>query len=472
MGNDVNPLVIERIPHDPPYPGENGNWFVCDPETGEYVDSGEPASREGQAGTIESVEAITIESDQPAEVENTGTKLAAKLRFKIPQGKQGKPGPAAPNTQAQYSADKDNWHDEFQEGDLWQRLSYDKGKTWGNPMPTTMAGMATGGNADTLHGKVPQQVVEGALHGYGMKEVVIDASALDQNTYYPVTIPLTTNGTWKRIDVVVALNSGTTPAWSTHELGFSCCYMSKVQGAIHEVSPEDIRQIEHYSYQHIADAAFPIIGNMQMMHSGTEVIFVRGGGRYYFYTSHDLSDITLRSSAYTLNGETAAPISLETARPVMAMCKKSFLYADATISINGESKRLGDNPSFNVGTVGWTTGNLANNTSGVCEAKFKVMGDQVQLRLYISGGGGNPVVASGGFKITNLPTLKNTSKAMPAGCRYPIYSGPTTVAIAATILYWAGDFTINGMDPYGNEPSIYYGGYNDDNEIDLFFDLA
>ena len=53
-----------------------------------------------------------------------------------------------------------------------------------------------------------------------MQLTEIDASGLDENTWYPVTIAAGERMNI-RVEVLVALDSGTKPSWSTHERGFS-----------------------------------------------------------------------------------------------------------------------------------------------------------------------------------------------------------------------------------------------------------
>lgn len=52
-----------------------------------------------------------------------------------------------------------------------------------------------------------------------MQRTEIDASGLDENTWYPVTIAAGERMNI-RVEVLVSLDSGTKPSWSTHERGF------------------------------------------------------------------------------------------------------------------------------------------------------------------------------------------------------------------------------------------------------------
>jgi hypothetical protein len=52
----------------------------------------------------------------------------------------------------------------------------------------------------------------------------------------------------------------------------------------------------------------PIGGIRQMHNSSEEVVWVRGGGNYFLYSSHAISP-TLRTSSYSLYGDTVSPSS-------------------------------------------------------------------------------------------------------------------------------------------------------------------
>ena len=79
-------------------------------------------------------------------------------------------------------------------------------------------GAGSGLDADLLDGLHLADIRGG---GYAMQETWIDASSLDVNTYYPVAMGLPANAN-VRLEVIVALDSGTKPSWSTHARGYSC----------------------------------------------------------------------------------------------------------------------------------------------------------------------------------------------------------------------------------------------------------
>lgn len=118
---------------------------------------------------------------------------------------------------------------------------------------------------------------------YVMNPYTIDASTLDESMYYPVTIGISSDYN-SRIEVNVVLNGGK-PSWSTHERGFSVAFVEEVFGFGRGVLNNVNRRIFVNSYNYVNDG-YPPIGNVsQMSNANHEVIWVRGGGKYYFKVS-------------------------------------------------------------------------------------------------------------------------------------------------------------------------------------------
>ena len=78
----------EGIALHPPIAGDNGNWWIWDSATEQYVDSGE------DMGVSVSVDpnTITLPAGSQASVTNTGTDTDPVLQFSIPQGAKGETG--------------------------------------------------------------------------------------------------------------------------------------------------------------------------------------------------------------------------------------------------------------------------------------------------------------------------------------------------------------------------------------------
>lgn len=168
----------------------------------------------------------------------------------------------------------------------------------------------------------------------GYYKYTIDASSLDQNTYYPVTMYLGVHHT-VRISVIVALDSGTKPAWSSHASGYSVRFIEEVNGSGWGTS-EVSRNILANEYR-FANAN-PVGRVEQMTNSSTEVIWVRGGGKYFFYLSIPYITPALRTSTFTNASQSVSPRT-DTMDLRMAAngngIAVSKLYAHNSIEING-----------------------------------------------------------------------------------------------------------------------------------------
>lgn len=149
--------------------------------------------------------------------------------------------------------------------------------------------------------------------GYMMQCTEIDASGLDENTWYPVTIAA--GGRMNiRVEVLVALDSGTNPSWSTHERGFST-------RKIWEFAP-DVWGVNRGSYIAIYLSDFvhadidPVRGLGNLSHFDTCYVFVRGGGKYYFYASHE-AKVILHTDTYAPGDQSVSPTT-ETPAEIVA----------------------------------------------------------------------------------------------------------------------------------------------------------
>lgn len=144
---------------------------------------------------------------------------------------------------------------------------------------------------------------------YVMSKYTIDASGLDEGTYYPVTIKLSSGHNY-RIEVLVQLDSGTKPSWSTHNSGFSVRFIEEVQGNGWGAVTERRRILDyHYGFCNVS----PISNVGQMRNSSTEVIYVRGGGKYFFFvsgSSFNTPEPILRTSTYTISEQDVSPLAI------------------------------------------------------------------------------------------------------------------------------------------------------------------
>lgn len=143
-------------------------------------------------------------------------------------------------------------------------------------------------------------------YGYVLKEYTIDASSLDEDTWYPVTMSVSC---WRnvRIELIVALD-GSAPSWSTHPTGgFSCRAIWEVNGYGYGTTRIN-RTIYEFDTLWVKTDACPMGGIGQLGNSSLEYIFVRGGGKYSFRISHNVVPL-LQRVAFTAQGESLSPIT-------------------------------------------------------------------------------------------------------------------------------------------------------------------
>ena len=137
----------------------------------------------------------------------------------------------------------------------------------------------------------------------GYKYTVIDASALDENTWYPVLINVSAYGKITHIEITNSLSQNK-PSWATHESGFTCKKVWDVYGSNWGVVP-DISRTVYVSMYSWCDTD-PVRGIGQLYNSANEYVYVRGGGEYEFWTSNSSVPVLITESS-TFSQETIAP---------------------------------------------------------------------------------------------------------------------------------------------------------------------
>lgn len=162
-----------------------------------------------------------------------------------------------------------------------------------------------GGSADieSLKQYINDSFSSARSFGYMMGLTEIDASGLDENTWYPVTIAAGERMNI-RVEVLVALDSGTKPSWSTHRRGFSVRKIWEFAPNAYGVNRDSIITIHLSDFIH-ADID-PVRGLGNLSHYDTCYVFVRGGGKYHFYASHE-AKVILHTDTYTPGDQSVSP---------------------------------------------------------------------------------------------------------------------------------------------------------------------
>lgn len=158
--------------------------------------------------------------------------------------------------------------------------------------------------------------------GYMMQLTEIDASGLDENTWYPVTIASGERMNI-RVEVLISLDSGTKPSWSQHERGFSTRKIWEFAPNAWGVNRDSNITIYLSDFVH-ADID-PVRGLGNLSHFDTCYVFVRGGGKYHFYASHE-AKVILHTDAYAPGDQSVSPTTETPAGIVANIATKE--YAD------------------------------------------------------------------------------------------------------------------------------------------------
>lgn len=227
-----------------------------------------------------------------------------------------------------------------------------------------------GGSADieAIKKYVDDSVTSARSIGYMMQLTEIDASGLDENTWYPVTI---TAGArmCMRAEVLVALDSGTKPSWSTHKRGFSTRKIWEWAPSTWGINA--VSDIKVYLSDFAHTNLDPVRGLDFLSHFDTCFVFVRGGGKYHFYTSHG-AQVILHTSTYKPSEASDQSVSptTTTPKPINALDLKN--YGKVIDVPNGSYLTL------NVNRVGADAIDYINNVFGSKDRLKEVIMDIIE----------------------------------------------------------------------------------------------
>ena len=227
-----------------------------------------------------------------------------------------------------------------------------------------------GGSADieAIKKYVDDSVTSARSIGYMMQLTEIDASGLDENTWYPVTIAAGAR-MCMRAEVLVALDSGTKPSWSTHERGFSTRKIWEWAPSTWGINA--VSDIKVYLSDFAHTNLDPVRGLDFLGHFDTCFVFVRGGGKYHFYTSHG-AQVILHTSTYKpseANDQSVSPTTT-TPKPIKALDLKN--YGKVIDVPNGSYLTL------NVNRVGADAIDYINNVFGSTDRLKEVIMDIIK----------------------------------------------------------------------------------------------
>lgn len=146
-----------------------------------------------------------------------------------------------------------------------------------------------------------------ALSHLSQKQLTLDLTSLDQNKWYPCIIGVPAyGGTPLRITIFNGLR-GNKPSWASHSSGFSLLLDYYVLGSGWGTMAS-ISKLNWYFGSYGGETAFG--GRQQNTMATTEIIYLRGGGIYYYRTTNGQA-LTVKPNGYTWSGSSynySAPV--------------------------------------------------------------------------------------------------------------------------------------------------------------------
>lgn len=258
-----------------------------------------------------------------------------------------------------------------------------------------------------------------------------DTSVYDENTWYPCTgTPISSHSyTFERINVSVHLNSGTKPSWSSHDNGFSCDLDLLVKGRNWggtDGASICFTRSCNFTIDNIMPCGFEQMGN-----SSTPVLYLRGGGRYYVYTSYKC-EWTPRTAEYTVSSQSVTP---KTEYPRIIITKSAI---SANLDGNADASRVLVDISGTPLQIGESTKPVyfANGKPVACESlpyASKSIYNDTSVSINRDS---NSTVGAGSIAISD-------SKAVASGiCSYA-HGGSQMVGSSGNIIYTtaSGDYS-------------------------------
>lgn len=213
-------------------------------------------------------------------------------------------------------------------------------------------------NADMLDG-----YHSGSFESYQL--VVIDASGLNNNTWYPVTMSI---GNSLQTRIRIEGNTSANASWNSRSDKYMALILDYTVNGSSWGWTGVSRAIHRYTEG--AGTSSCLRGLGQLTNSSIEYVFVRGGAKYNFYVSRFIVP-TLRTSTYTSNSQsvsptTTAPAAIATPSLTFSAGRFSALTyypitGINTVNIPTNTSHLTNDSGFWTGTRYWA--NVAVSTA-------------------------------------------------------------------------------------------------------------
>lgn len=222
-----------------------------------------------------------------------------------------------------------------------------------------------------------------ALSHLSQKQLILDLTSLDQNKWYPCIIGAPAyGGTPLRITIFNGLR-GNKPTWASHQSGFSLLLDYEVTGSGWGTLYANSK-LDWYFGSFGGETAFG--GREQNTMASTEIIYLRGGGIYYYRTTNGQA-LTVNPNGYTWSSGSynySAPVKTSQDNSPMDKTFDQVYWAPNNLrntrtiwgqSFNGTqnvSGALSGVTTINASNMIYTAGHISNGGSIYCNGRFIV----------------------------------------------------------------------------------------------------
>ena len=124
-------------------------------------------------------------------------------------------------------------------------------------------------------------IQNGEIPGNSIREINLTDPSYGQDTYFPVILSDISTTTRTHLSIVATLDGGAKPSWALHPAGFSANVAWDVTGSGWGTTVPD-QVINNAVWNHCVNDVSPIIDVTQDWTSSQPLVWLRGGGRYYY----------------------------------------------------------------------------------------------------------------------------------------------------------------------------------------------
>ena len=157
----------------------------------------------------------------------------------------------------------------------------------------------------------------------GFYYTLIDASSLDNNTWYPVTMSI---GTSYQTNIRIQGHSSANASWNARSDKCMAVILDYTVNGAHWGWTDAQRVVHQFQLGAGAGGSNCIAGIGQLTNDSTEYVYVRGGAKYHFYISRNIPPV-LRTSTYTGSGSQTVGPTTSSPTAIVAGYHDMSLYA-------------------------------------------------------------------------------------------------------------------------------------------------